>query len=191
MIQRARTRARRLTPRRRPRLVCGDITNLPFADRSFARVFGPYGVLQSLLSDATFDAALVEAARVLAPGGRFGLELIPELANWRPYTRETRFRGALAGAQVTLVESVRQDRKRGLTIFDEEFTVRRGRTVTRRRFPLSFRSLKMDTVLARLDAAGFDVDTVTGAYRGGPWTPDSDVWIVTAERRRPGTRVSA
>jgi SAM-dependent methyltransferase len=182
MIERARVRARRLTPGRRPALVRGDITCLPFADRSFARVLAPYGVLQSLLSDGAFDSALSEAARLLAPGGCFGIELIPELTNWQPYQREVRFRGWLSGAQVTLVESVRRDRRRGLTIFDEEFTLRRGGKITRRRFPLSFRSLPMETVLSRLEGAGFEVDAVQGSYRGGVWTPESEVWIVIARR---------
>ncbi|HXT68896.1 MAG TPA: class I SAM-dependent methyltransferase [Vicinamibacterales bacterium] len=189
MLERARVRARRLPLKRRPAMVRGDITRLPFADRSFARVFAPYGVLQSLLSDSAFDAALSDAARLLPPGGRFGIELIPELTSWRPYQRQVRFRGKLGGAHVMLVESVRQDRRRGLTIFDEEFTVRRGRSVTRRRFPLSFRSLPMESVLNRLDAAGFDVEAVQGSYRGGVWTPDSDVWIVTAVRRPEGRRL--
>jgi ubiquinone/menaquinone biosynthesis C-methylase UbiE len=180
MLDRARERARRLPRTRRPHLIRGDITQLPFADGSYSRVFAPYGVLQSLLSDGAFDAALLEAARVLSDGGRFGLELIPELTSWRPYQRELRFRGRLAGAQITLVESVRQDRKRRLTTFYEEFTVRRGSKVVRKRFPLTFRSLPMEDVLLRLQSAGFEVEAVQGGYRGGVWTPDSDVWLVTA-----------
>jgi hypothetical protein len=27
------------------------------------------------------------------------------------------------------------------------------------------------------------VEAVQGSYRGGVWTPDSPVWILTAERR--------
>ena len=185
MLARARARIKRLPVARRPHLVRGDIRALPFPDRSFDRVLAPYGVLQSLISDADFDAALAETARLLRDGGRFGLELIPELASWQSYQRQVRFRGKLGKAQVTLVESVRQDRRRGLTIFDEEFTVREGGRTRRHRFPLTFRTMPMDIVLEKLQRSGFSVEAVQGSYRGGVWTPDSPVWILTAERRYP------
>jgi ubiquinone/menaquinone biosynthesis C-methylase UbiE len=184
MLARARARLKRLPVATRPDLVRGDIRSLPFPDRCFDQVLAPYGVLQSLTSDADFDATLAETARLLRPGGRFGLELIPELANWQSYQRQVRFRGRLGRAQVTLVESVRQDRRRGLTIFDEEFTVReRGRT-RRHRFPLTFRTMPMDAVLAKLGRAGLIVQSVQGSYRGGAWTPDSPVWVLIAHARR-------
>ena len=77
MLARARARLKRLPVARRPRLVRGDIRALPFPDQSFDQVLAPYGVLQSLTSDADFDATLAETARLLRPGGRIGLELIP------------------------------------------------------------------------------------------------------------------
>jgi SAM-dependent methyltransferase len=188
MLERARARLRRLPRLRRPRLVRGDIRHLPFPDRSFDRVLAPYGVLQSLTSDADFDAALGEAARLLRRNGQLGLELIPELANWQAYQNQVRFRGRLGGAQVTLVETVRQDRRRGLTIFDETFTTRQGGKVKKHRFHLTFRSLAMEVVLAKLARAGFETEAVQGDYRGSVWTRDSDVWVITA-RRRPAPRI--
>jgi SAM-dependent methyltransferase len=182
MLDRARRRLRTLPASRRPRLVRADIRRLPFLDSSFDRVFAPYGVLQSLTSDADFDAAIREAARLLKPRGRFGLELIPDLINWSAYQRQVQFRGRLGGAQVTLVESVRQDRRRGITVFDEEFTLRRGSRLTKRRFPLVFRTVPMERVIAGLTAAGFEMESVQGDYRGGAWTPDSNVWVVIATR---------
>ena len=182
MLARARARLKRLPVAMRPRLVRGDIRSLPFPDRSFDQVLAPYGVLQSLTSDADFDATIGETLRLLRPNGRFGLELIPELARWQSYRGQVRFRGKLGKAQVTLVESVRQDRRRGLTIFDEEFTVReRGRT-RRHRFPLTFRTMPMDVVLSKLARSGFSVESVQGNYRGGVWTPDSPVSVLIAHR---------
>jgi ubiquinone/menaquinone biosynthesis C-methylase UbiE len=185
MLARARLRLKRVPVGRRPRLVRGDIRALPFPDRSFDQVLAPYGVLQSLTSDADFDATLAETARLLRNGGRFGLELIPELAKWQSYQRQVRFRGKLGRAQVTLVESVRQDRRRGLTIFDEEFTVREGGRARRHRFPLTFRTMPMDIILEKLGRTGFDVEAVLGSYRGAVWTPDSPASILIARSRQP------
>ena len=182
MLDRARRRVRRLPRARRPGLVRGDMRCLPFRDRSFDRVFAPYGVLQSLMSDADLDTALLESSRLLKRGGSFGFELIPELTNWSTYQREVRFQGRLGRARITLTESVRQDRRRGLTIFDEEFTVREGRRTTRHRFPLTFRTVPMEAMLAKLSASGLTPETLYGSYKGEVWTPDSAVWLAIARR---------
>ena len=184
MLSRAIARARRRPPRARPRLLRGDIRHLPFADASIACVFGAYGVVQSLTTDRDLDLTFAEVARVLKPGGRFGLDLVPDLPAWQPYQRQTRFRGTLGGRPLTLVESVRQDRRRGLTMFDEEFLVGRGRNAIRHAFTLTFRTLPMEQLLARLEAAGLIVESVSGSYRGGVWRPDSDVWLVTVRKGR-------
>lgn len=182
MLERARLGLQRVRKSGRPKLVRGDIRELPFRDASFERVFAPYGVLQSLTSDEDFKATLRESRRLLKPGGRFGFELIPELKDWQAYQRQVVFRGKLRSANVTLRESVRQDRKRGLTIFDEEFTVRSGGVSKRHRFPLTFRTLPMESVLEQLARAGFSVESVAGSYGGKIWTPDAHVWIVLATR---------
>lgn len=184
MLARAHARARRLPVARRPRLVRSDIRALPFRDRAFSLAIAPYGMLQSLTTDAHLDAALAEAARVLAPGGLFGVDLVPDLPNWDTYQRQVRLRGKMGRAAVTLTESVRQDRRRGVTIFDEEFSAReRGRT-RRHRFSLTFRTLAMETMLARIARAGFTIADVCGDYRGGAWRFDADVWLVMARRTR-------
>lgn len=182
MIARARRRARRLPLAQRPGLVRGDIRALPFPSRTYAAALAPYGVLQSLTSDADLDAALQETARVLKRGARFGIDLVPDLAAWQSYQNQTRFTGRLRGAGVVLVESVRQDRRRGTTVFDETFVVTQGRRKTRPRFSLTFRSLSMDAMRDRLTRAGFSIRSVHGDYKGGPWTPECDAWIITATR---------
>jgi len=35
----------------------------------------------------------------------------------------------------------------------------------------------------RLEAAGFEVETVLGDYQGRPWDEQADVWIILARRR--------
>ncbi len=182
MLGRAIARARCRPPSARPRLLRGDIRHLPFADASIECVFGAYGVVQSLTTNRDLDATFAEVARVLAPGGRFGLDLVPDLPAWKPYQRQTRFRGTLRGKPLTLVESVRQDRRRGLTMFDEEFIVGRGPNAARHSFTLTFRTLPMEQLLSRVTGAGLIVESVSGSYRGGAWRPDSDVWLVTARK---------
>ena len=182
MLDRAIKRAHRRPPRARSGLLRGDIRHLPFADASMTCVFGAYGVVQSLTTDRDLDATFAEVARVLRPGGRFGIDLVPDLPAWQSYQRQTRFRGTLRGRPLSLIESVRQDPRRGLTMFDEEFIVGRGPTAARHTFTLTFRTLPMDQLLSRLEAAGLKIDSTAGSYRGAVWHPQADVWLVTAKR---------
>jgi SAM-dependent methyltransferase len=186
MLDRGRRRARRLPPVvPRPALVRGDIRSLPFRDRRFALVVGSYGMLQSLHSDDDLGAAIGEAARVLTPGGTFGIDLVPDLPRWEAYERKVSLRGRLnAGTTLTLIETVRQDRRRGLTHFDEEFVERRGRQTTRRRFTLTFRTVPMPDLCERVERAGFHITAILGSYGGKAWDPRAEVWMVMARRRR-------
>ena len=93
------------------------------------------------------------------------------------------WRGRRGGAHVTLVETVRQDRARRLTIFDQEFTERRGRDARRmQRFALTFRTLSVPQMARRLEKAGFEITALLGDYRGGPWDPRAEVWMILARR---------
>ena len=188
MLERA---ARRAARRRAGRasalgLVRADVRALPFAPESFGMVVAPYGMLQSLLRDRDLTAALGAAHAVLKPRGTLAIDLVPDVPQWREYRKRVQLRGrAAGGAHVTLVESVRQDRRRRLTIFDHEYRLRRGTRVTVHRFSLTFRTLpvmRMRRILAR---AGFSVRAVLGDYRGRPLAEgqaDSDVWIILAEK---------
>lgn len=184
MLARARARLRRARLGGRARLVRGDIRALPFPDAAFDLVIAPYGILQSLLRPRDLDSTLASVHRVLRPGGRFVTELVADLPAWQEYTGQTRLRGWRRGgrAYVTLVESVRQDRRRGLTIFDQQFTERRGRAVRTRTFQLCFRTLTIPQMSARLARAGLHVTARLGDYDGGPLLPDSETWLIMAER---------
>ncbi len=189
MLDRARLRARRVPRAGRPSIVRGDIRALPFSRASFGMVMAPYGMLQSLLSDRDLDRTLAEAARVLRPGGLFGVDLVPDLPAWAEYGPRVRLRGARPdGATVTLVEAVRQDRRRRLTIFDEEFIERRGRREHRRRFSLTFRTLAIEDTVRRIERAGCRIEAVLGDYRGGPWDERADVWMILARKPPPPAR---
>jgi SAM-dependent methyltransferase len=184
MLARARTRIRRAKIADRLQLVRGDIRFLPFAVPTFEMVMAPYGVLQSLLRERDLAATLQEVRRVLRPGGTFGLELVADLPSWQEYKKRlslTGWRHRRGGVHVTLVETVRQDPARRLTIFDQEFIERKGRTRRTHSFALTFRTLSIPQMASRLDKAGFSVTALLGDYRGGPWDPRAEVWMILAK----------
>jgi SAM-dependent methyltransferase len=185
MLARARRRVRRARLERLITLVRGDIRYLPVSAATFALVMAPYGMLQSLLRERDLAATLAAAHDALEPGGTFGLELVADLPNWKEYRKRvslTGWRGARGGSHVTLVETVRQDRAKRLTIFDQQFTERRGRAHRTRRFALTFRTLSVPQMVRRLDKAGFDVTALLGDYQGGPWDPRAEVWVILAKK---------
>jgi ubiquinone/menaquinone biosynthesis C-methylase UbiE len=165
------------------RLVRGDIRTLPFAAQSFAMVLAPYGILQSLTRPSDLSATLASVARVVERGGTFGIDLVPDVPKWREYANKVQLRGRTAGADLTLVESVRQDRKRRLTTFEQRYIERRGGRTRNHCFELVFRTLSVPQMTRQLERAGFQVDAVLGDYRGRPWDDRADVWIIMARRR--------
>ena len=151
----------------------------------FAMVMAPYGVLQSLLHERDLKATLEAVYGVLQRGGTFGIELVADLPSWDEYRKRVSLAGwrrKPGGAHVTLTETVRQDRSRKLTIFDQEFTERQGRTRRTHRFSLTFRTLSVPQMVRRLEAAGFEITALLGDYHGGPWDPRAEVWMILARR---------
>jgi SAM-dependent methyltransferase len=185
MLGRAQRKARRAGVADRARFVRGDIRALPFRTRpGFGLVLAPYGMLQSLTRERDLAATLQSVARVLRRDGVFGIDLVPDLPRWSEYDRKVTLSGSRgARAHLTLRETVRQDRRRGLTLFDQEYIERRGRETRVHRFALAFRTLSVPQMRRRLESAGFAVREVLGDYRGGPWHPDADVWIMLAGRK--------
>lgn len=174
-------------------LVRGDIRQLPFAPGSFDTILAPYGVLQSLLNERDLGRTLRAVAAALGPGGVFGLELVADLPAWREYTRRVTLKGRQGrnGPPITLFETVRQDRERGLTCFDQEFVAGRGKDASRHRFTLTFRTVSVPQMAARLEGAGLTVTAVLGDYRGGPWDMRAEVWILLAQKQEAGARRQA
>jgi ubiquinone/menaquinone biosynthesis C-methylase UbiE len=183
MLYRAARRQRRLRTVRSIRLVRGDIRHLPFLRASFPLVIAPYGILQSLIHERDLKATLAAVHEVLAPGGIFGLELVADLPAWREYENQVTLRGRRPnGARISLTESVRQDRRRKLTLFDQVYEERHQGRVTKRNFTLTFRTLTVHQMASRLHKAGFDGVTLLGDYRGGPWDLRAEAWIVLAQK---------
>jgi len=185
MLARARARAARIRAPRSliPSFVRADIRSLPFTRARFRMVLAPYGVLQSLIRERDLTDTLASVARVMPRGGTFGIDLVPDVPNWREYRNKVQLRGtARGGARLTLVESVRQDRRRRLTTFEQRYLERRGGRRATHRFELTFRTLTVAQMSTRLERAGFRVDTVLGDYRGRPWDARADVWIILAKK---------
>jgi SAM-dependent methyltransferase len=184
MLARASRRLRRSKLAGSLQLVRGDIRYLPFPAASFGLVAAPYGILQSLLDDATLDAALDAVYSALRKGGTFGIDLVSDLTSWTEYGRRVKLRGQVGRSQthVTLIESVRQDRARGLTLFDQEFVERRGLVSRSHKFSLAFRTVSVVEMTRRLEHHGFQVSAVLGDYEGAPWDARADVWLILATR---------
>jgi SAM-dependent methyltransferase len=183
MLARAAARLRRGKLTSTASLVRGDIRALPFKPRRFALVMAPYGILQSLVRERDLAAALASVHGVLRAGGRFGIDLVPDLPVWSEYERKKTLSGAMgAGTRVSLVESVRQDRARRLTVFDQRYTATRGGQRRVYEFSLTFRTLSIRAMTTRLERAGFVVDAVLGDYRGGPWDARADAWVLLTRK---------
>lgn len=184
MLARGRARVRKARVGARVRLVRGDIRQLPFPDKTFPLVMAPYGILQSLLDERVLAATLKDVRRVLTRQGTFGLELVADLPAWEEYSKHTSLRGKRGpnGKPIVLIESVTQDRRNHITRFEQEFVEGRGKSATRKKFTLAFRTLSVPQMVQRLEKAGLEVSTLLGDYQGGPWDLRADVWIILARR---------
>lgn len=185
MLTRGRKCVRRARLGSRVKLIRGDIRHLPFPEKTFPLVMAPYGILQSLLDERLLTASLMEVQRVLTRKGTFGLELVADLPAWEEYSKKTSMRGRRGpnGKPITLIESVAQDRRKQITRFEQEFVEGRGKSATRTKFTLAFRTVSVPEMVQRLEKAGLEVSAVLGDYQGGPWDMRADVWIILARRR--------
>jgi len=182
MLTRARQRLRR--SRASALLVRGDIRRLPFRRRlRFSLVMAPYGMLQSLTRERDLGATLTAVHGVLPRGGLFAIDLVPDLPRWAEYDRRVSLTGRRGHGTIRLTESVRQDRRKGLTVFDQEYEERRGTRTAVKRFSLTFRTISVAQMRRRLERAGFRIDAVLGDYDGGPFDERADVWIILARKR--------
>jgi hypothetical protein len=118
-----------------------------------------------------------------------GIDLVPDVPKWREYTRKVVFFSPEGprGLPITLRETVRQDRDKGLTTFEQEYVEGRGlhRRVTP--FTIRFRTLPLPAIARRAERAGFVIDAVLGDYRGAAWDRRADVWLIIA--RKPEYKV--
>jgi hypothetical protein len=121
-------------------------------------------------------------ARVIRAGGVFGIDLVPDVPKWREYRNRVQLRGRSDGAHLTLIESVRQDRRRRVTTFEQRYVERRGGGRREHCFELVFRTLSVPAMSRELERSGFRVDAVLGDYAGRRWDNRADVWIILARK---------
>jgi ubiquinone/menaquinone biosynthesis C-methylase UbiE len=184
MLARGRMKAGRARLAARVKLIRGDIRHLPFPGRTFPLVMAPYGILQSLLDESMLAAALKDVRRVLSRDGTFGVELVADLPAWEEYSNRATLRSRRGpnGRPIALIETVRQDRRRHITRFEQEFVEGGGTGATRKKFSLAFRTLTVPQMVRRLERAGLTVVALLGDYQGGPWDLRADVWIILARK---------
>lgn len=184
MLARGQASVRRARVSSRVKLIRGDIRQLPFPDKTFRLVMAPYGILQSLLDERVLKATLKDVQRVLKRNGIFGMELVADLPAWEEYSKRTSLRGKRGpnGKPIALIESVKQDRRHHITRFEQEFVEGRGKSATRRKFSLAFRTVSVPEMVKRLEKAGLEVAALLGDYQGGPWDLRADVWIILARK---------
>lgn len=184
MLARGRMRVKRARLQSRVKLIRGDIRSMPFPDRTFPLVMAPYGILQSLLDERVLNLTLKQVQRVLTRHGTFGLELVADLPAWDEYSKRTSLKGKRGpnGKPIVLIESVKQDRRNHITRFEQEFVEGRGKSATRRKFTLAFRTVTVPQMVQRLEKAGLEVTNLLGDYHGRPWDLRADVWIILARK---------
>jgi SAM-dependent methyltransferase len=182
MLRRARTRARKAALGSRLRLVRSDIRALPFASNAFGTVIAPYGVLQSMPGADGLADALNAVSRVLAPGGSVWIDVAVEVPRWPEYRNRVRWRQPKNSTRdATLVESVRQDRAKRMTIFRQVYTQRRRSGTIRRDFELCFYTPSLSQLRSQLAAAGLTVEPPRD-YEGRAWHSRSGTLVVRARR---------
>ena len=184
MLERARQRLVRARLTHRALLVRGDIRHLPFRSDAGLRP-GDGAVRDPAVADPRARSRQPLSRRLRAWCGRAACSAsisCPTCRGGANIAGGRVCRGARTRTTtVTLVESVRQDRRRKLTIFDQEYIERRGRERTVHRFALTFRTLSVPQMARRLERGGFSIEAILGDYQGGPWDERADVWIILAE----------
>ena len=159
-----------LTPRPQPSFIRQTSARCRFAMPTFGD--GPRAVRHPAVADAR--SRLHRHARAplrvcSRPGGTFGIDLVPDVPNWREYTDRVQLRGrAAGGVHLTLVESVRQDRSAAPDDFRPALRrpARSGRT-TEHTFALTFRTLSVRADDDAARAAGFASRRSSAITSGG------------------------
>ena len=167
-------------------LVLQDFTDLDLS-RSFDLVIMPFNTFAHLLTRSEQSAALQSVQRHLDAGGCFAFD-VPNPAEVYAAPREGLY-----------LERILRDEKRGSTIqvfssFQLERNKQRGHItwvydevddegrLTRTTVPMTLRYSFPDELVNLLEASGFQVRTLSGAYEDVPLEEDSERMVVIAEK---------
>jgi hypothetical protein len=129
---------------------------------------------------ADLAAAFNAIARVLTPGGSLWIDVAVEVPRWPEYRNRVRWRQPKGSTRdATLIESVRQDRAKRVTVFRQVYTQRQRSRTIKRDFELCFYTPTMGQLRSQLAAAGFVVEPPRD-YEGRAWHSRSETLVVRA-----------
>ena len=165
-------------PRKRLRVVRGDMRQLPFAGgtRGFSVVVNFFTSFGYFESDADHVRVVRELARVLRPQGRFSMDLMnpgPTVRNLLP-TTERRV------GELRVVESRRYDAQR--CRIEKRTQVVSSSPGESREYFESVRLFKRNEITLLLDTAGLQVDRVLGDFSGLPFSAESSRMILLGSK---------
>jgi SAM-dependent methyltransferase len=151
--------------------VAGDIRHLPFADGSFDWVLNFFTSFGYFADERENFEVLEEIRRVLAPGGRFLIDL---------FNRERVLEG--------LVPSETKEMDGGVAEIERWFDDSTQRI--NKRIRISTADYSEPEVTIGLQWAGLEADQLFGDFDGRPFDSSSDRLILVGHRPRPEERAS-
>lgn len=165
-------------PGARRRLICADMRSLPFAGglAGFQVVLNFFTSFGYFDTDAENLQAAQEIGRVLAPTGRFALDLMnatPAIESLVP--RSERQAGSYLIRETRSHDSRRHRIEKSIELVDET----NGST---RRYFESVRVFSPHEIVSLLGTAGLHVERILGDFQGNPYTPRSERMVVLGKR---------
>jgi SAM-dependent methyltransferase len=165
----------RMRVRELPR-VAGDMRRLPFAAESFDWVLNFFTSFGYFAGERENFLVLEEVGRVLAPGGRFLIDLMnpcPVLAHLKPRETQMLDDGRRVEIERWFDEKSQRINKRIAVSDDGE---------PARTFRESVRVYQPEEVTIGLRWAGFEVENLFGNFHGDPYERDSERLILIGRK---------
>ena len=131
-------------------------------------------------------------SRVLAPGGVFGLDLVPDVPRWQEFAPREPARHARSAWRAGDADRIRASGPRSRPDHLRPGVRRRHRPRAPHASLLAdiSRTVGIQPLRRRLERAGFRIDAVLGSYDGAPWDPRADVWVILASNIWTRRRIS-
>ncbi len=156
--------------------VAGDMRRLPFTDASFDWILNFFTSFGYFAGERENFRVLEEIVRVLAPGGRFLIDLMnpgPTIDHLKPRDVET-----LDGRRAEIERWYDAASQR----INKRITVRGGPGEPTRTFAESVRLYHPEEVTIGLRWAGLEVDDLFGNFQGDPYARDSQRLILIGHK---------
>ncbi len=162
--------------------VRGIAQQLPLRKSSLDLILFPYNGIHCILQRNERKQVFREIAAVLKPGGKFFAEACPGFDKRQNEDRKERYDYNADDTSLKLVESVRHDFRRGLIVFDMEYS---GSAVADGTVDiiLELALISAGELLTDIRNEGMRVVSIWGDYDLSPWaSDDSPRLLVLAER---------